>query len=145
MLHHKTLYIIFNLFFMIFFVFSADQKKLLIKKENKVINFFIEVSKTKEERSKGLMYRTKLSKNKGMLFIFPSEEYIKMWMKNTLIPLDIIFISKDKEIVEIKHNMKKLSHSIITSKIKSKYALEINAGLINKLNIEIGDRVYFNE
>ena len=74
-----------------------------------------------------------------------SEENIKMWMKNTLIPLDIIFISKDKEIVELKHNMKELSHSVITSKIKSKYALEINAGLINKLNIEIGDRVYFNE
>ena len=57
----------------------------------------------------------------------------------------IIFISENKVIVDIKKNMEKLSETIIRSKVKSKYALEFNAGLINKLDIEIGDKVLFNE
>ena len=91
------------------------------------------------------MYRKKLYNNEGMLFIFPREKIIQLWMKNTYIPLDVIFISEDKVIVDIKKNMEKLSETIVKSKVKSRYALEFNAGLINKLNIEIGDKVLFNE
>ena len=91
------------------------------------------------------MYRKNLLDNEGMLFIFPSENIIQLWMKNTYIPLDIIFISKNKVVVDIKKNMEKLSETIIKSKVKSKYALELNAGLINKLDIRIGDKVFFNE
>ena len=91
------------------------------------------------------MYRKKLLNNEGMLFIFPNEKIIQLWMKNTYIPLDVIFISKNKVIVDTKRNMKKLSESIIKSKVKSKYALEFNAGLIDKLDIKIGDKVLFNE
>ena len=91
------------------------------------------------------MYRENLLKSEGMLFIFPKEDIIRMWMKNTLIPLDIIFLSHDKKIVDIKHNMKKLSDNVIRSKEKSKYVLELNAGLTQELNIKIGDKVFFYE
>ena len=112
---------------------------------NKNITFNVEVAKTIEERKTGLMYRKKLLNNEGMLFIFPREKIIRLWMKNTYIPLDVIFISENNVIVDIKKNMEKLSETIVKSKVKSRYALEFNAGLINKLDIEIGDKILFNE
>ena len=105
----------------------------------------VEIAKTIEERRIGLMYRKKLLNNEGMLFIFPREKIIQLWMKNTYIPLDVIFISENKVIVDIKKNMEKLSETIVKTKVKSRYALEFNAGLINKLDIEIGDKILFNE
>ena len=143
MMHFKFIYLIFNFFLISFYTFSND--KIEVSIYNKNITFNVEVAKTIEERSTGLMYRKKLLNNEGMLFIFPREKIIQLWMKNTYIPLDVIFISKNKVIVDIKKNMEKLSETIVKSKVRSRYALEFNAGLINKLDIEIGDKVVFNE
>ena len=145
MLHFKIIILLCNFYLIGQYAFTNDKVDLIIYNDNKYINLDVEVAKTSEERSKGLMHREKLSNNEGMLFIFPFERIIKVWMKNTYIPLDIVFISKDKKIVDIKHNMKKLSKNIIKSRVKSKYALEFNSGLISKLNIKIGDKVFFNE
>ena len=143
MMHFKSIYLIFNFFLVSFYTFSNE--KIDVSIYNKNITFNVEVAKTIEERRIGLMYRKKLLNNEGMLFIFPREKIIQLWMKNTYIPLDVIFISENKVIVDIKKNMEKLSETIVKSKVKSRYALEFNAGLINKLNIEIGDKVLFNE
>ena len=143
MMHFKFIYLIFNFFLISFYTFSNE--KINVSIYNKNITFNVEVAKTIEERRTGLMYRKKLLNNEGMLFIFPREKIIQLWMKNTYIPLDVIFISKNKVIVDTKRNMEKLSETIVKSKVKSRYALEFNAGLINKLAIEIGDRVLFNE
>ena len=143
MMHFKFIYLTFSFFLISFYTFSNE--KIEVSIYNKNIAFNVEVSKTVEERSTGLMYRKKLLNNEGMLFIFPREKIIQLWMKNTYIPLDVIFISENKVIVDIKKNMEKLSETIVKSKVKSRYALEFNAGLINKLNIEIGDKVLFNE
>ena len=143
MMHFKFIYLIFNFFLISFYIFSNE--KIEISIYNKNITFNVEVAKTIEERRTGLMYRKKLLNNEGMLFIFPREKIIQLWMKNTYIPLDVIFISENKVIVDIKKNMEKLSETIVKSKVKSRYALEFNAGLINKLDIEIGDKVLFNE
>ena len=143
MMHFKFIYLIFNFLLVSFYTFSNEKIDLSIY--NKNITFNVEVAKTIEERSIGLMYRKKLLNNEGMLFIFPYEKIIQLWMKNTYIPLDVIFISENKVIVDIKKNMEKLSETIVKSKVKSRYALEFNAGLINKLDIEIGDKVLFNE
>ena len=137
------MYLIFNFFVISFYSFSNE--KIEISIYNKNITFNVEVAKTIEERRTGLMYRKKLLNNEGMLFIFPREKIIQLWMKNTYIPLDVIFISENKVIVDIKKNMEKLSKTIVKSKVKSRYALEFNAGLINKLDIEIGDKVLINE
>lgn len=143
MMHFKFKYLIFNFFLISFYTFSNENIEVSIY--NKNITFNVEVAKTIEERRIGLMYRKKLLNNEGMLFIFPREKIIQLWMKNTYIPLDVIFISENKVIVDIKKNMEKLSETIVKSKVKSRYALEFNAGLINKLDIEIGDKVLFNE
>ena len=143
MMHFKFIYLIFNFFLISFYTFSNE--KIEVSIYNKNITFNVEVAKTIEERRTGLMYRKKLLNNEGMLFIFPREKIIQLWMKNTYIPLDVIFISKNKVIVDIKKNMEKLSETIVRSKVKSRYALEFNAGLINKLDIEIGDKLFFNE
>ena len=143
MMHFKFIYLIFNFFLVSLYTFSNE--KIDVSIYNKNITFNVEVAKTMEERRSGLMYRKKLLDNEGMLFIFPREKIIQLWMKDTYIPLDVIFISENKVIVDIKKNMEKLSETIVKSKVKSRYALEFNAGLINKLNIEIGDKVLFNE
>ena len=143
MMHFKFTYFIFNFFLVSFYTFSNE--KIDVSIYNKNITFNVEVAKTIEKRRIGLMYRKKLLNNEGMLFIFPREKIIQLWMKNTYIPLDVIFISENKVIVDIKKNMEKLSETIVKSKVKSRYALEFNTGLINKLNIEIGDKVFFNE
>ena len=143
MMHFKFIYLTFNFFLISFYTFSNE--KIEVSIYNKNITFNVEVAKTIEERRIGLMYRKKLLNNEGMLFVFPREKIIQLWMKNTYIPLDVIFISENKVIVDIKKNMEKLSETIVKSKVKSRYALEFNAGLINKLDIEIGDKVLFNE
>ena len=143
MMHFKSIYLIFYFFLVSFYTFSNE--KIEVSIYNKNITFNVEVAKTIEERRTGLMYRKKLLNNEGMLFIFPREKIIQLWMKNTYIPLDVIFISENKVIVDIKKNMEKLSETIVKSKVKSRYALEFNAGLINKLDIKIGDKVLFNE
>ena len=143
MMHFKSIYLIFNFFLVSFYTFSNERIDVSIY--NKNITFNVEVAKTIEDRRIGLMYRKKLLNNEGMLFIFPHEKIIQLWMKNTYIPLDVIFISKKKVIVDIKKSMEKLSETIIKSKVKSKYALEFNAGLVNKLDVKIGDKVLFNE
>ena len=143
MMHFKFIYLTFNFFLISFYTFSNE--KIEVSIYNKNITFNVEVAKTIEERRTGLMYKKKLLNNEGMLFIFPREKIIQLWMKNTYIPLDVIFISENKVIVDIKKNMEKLSETIVKSKVRSRYALEFNAGLINKLDIEIGDKVLFNE
>ncbi len=143
MMHFKFIYLILNFFLVSLYTFSNE--KIDVSIYNKNITFVVEVAKTIEERKIGLMYRKKLLNNEGMLFIFPHEKIIQLWMKNTYIPLDVIFISENKVIVDIKKNMEKLSETIVKSKVKSRYALEFNAGLINKLDIKIGDKVLFNE
>ena len=143
MMHFKSIHLIFNFFLISFYTFSNEKIDVSIYSKNIIFN--VEVARTLEERRIGLMYRKKLLNNEGMLFIFPREKIIQLWMKNTYIPLDVIFISENKVIVDIKKNMEKLSETIVKSKVKSRYALEFNAGLINKLDIEIGDKVLFNE
>ncbi len=108
----------------------------------------IEVAATPYQWSKGLMFRDSLPDGSGMLFVFPTEKTQSFWMKNTFISLDIIFISKDKKIVDVKENFEPcpaetIMCPIYNSGAKSMYVLEVNAGFVKKNKIEIGDRVEF--
>ena len=93
--------------------------------------FEVEIANTNESRQKGLMFRESLEKNKGMLFVFDYEEKHSFWMKNTLLPLDIIWISKDKKIVDIQA-MQPCTEDPCKSYqpiANSKYVLEVGAGI----------------
>jgi len=105
---------------------------------------FVELAKTEVEHSKGLMNRTELGKNNGMLFIFDKEGVYPFWMKNTLIPLDIIWIDGSNKIVFIGQDIqpcKNLICSSVNPSVKAKYVLEVNSGLCKENNIKIGDEV----
>ena len=110
--------------------------------------FKVEIADSTEEREKGLMHRKLLKEDQGMLFIFEKEDTYTFWMKNTLILLDIIWIDKDKKIVEIKSNILSCKQNPCPSYIPKEnalYVLEINAGLAEKYNFEEGDTVNFKE
>ncbi len=109
--------------------------------------FNVELAKTAEEKSRGLMFRKNLDSNKGMLFVFKKEGDYAFWMKNTLIPLDIIWINENKEAVFISQNTPPCPEEspclyIIPNK-NAKYVLEINGGAAEKIGLKIGDKMTF--
>ena len=106
--------------------------------------FVIEIVKTSEEREKGLMNRSSMPLNQAMLFIFKNEDFHSFWMKNTLIPLDIIWINKENKIIHLEHNVQPCKNDPCKTYIpnqKAIYVLEINAGLAKEYNFQLGDIV----
>lgn len=110
----------------------------------KIAEFKIAVANSNEEKQYGLMNLKNLPKNYGMIFEFFPSQIVKMWMKNTLIPLDMIFIDANNEIVTIKENATPHSLEIISSKISVKRVLEINSGEIKKFKINTGFKIKLN-
>ncbi len=100
------------------------------------------VQKTKDVQQ-GLMYRKSMDENRGMLFLMEREEPQSFWMKNTHIPLDIIFINSEKEIVSIGRNTIPYSKAPVPSNVPAKYVLEVNADYCKKFNVQVGDKVAF--
>ena len=100
----------------------------------------IEIANTFEKRKNGLMYRAELSKNSGMFFIWDSERFQCMWMKNTSLELNIAFISNQGEILEI-FDMIPFSTESICSSRKVKYALEVNKNWFKENSINVGDKI----
>ena len=90
------------------------------------------------------MNRVYLKKQAGLLFYFPHESHITMWMKNTAIPLDIIWMDKKKRVVDLYHHAKPYSKKKLRSQKKAKYVLEINAGLAKLYNFKEGDQANFD-
>ncbi len=103
----------------------------------------VELAVTPEEKAKGLMHREYLAEDRGMLFIFENERTPSFWMKNTLIPLDMVFINSDNKIVDIlvAEPCKKDPCKSYTPKADAKYVLELNAGFSERHNAKIGDEV----
>lgn len=104
----------------------------------------IEIADDDYERETGLMYRREMGQNQGMLFIFESEEPRGFYMKNTYIPLDLIFLNSENKIVSIAENAQPQSMESIPSNIPAQYVLEINAGLAEEWNLEVGDSLILN-
>ncbi|MEZ6176449.1 MAG: DUF192 domain-containing protein [Candidatus Scalinduaceae bacterium] len=103
----------------------------------------VEVAATYEERKSGLMYREKLNKDSGMLFIYPREKYLAFWMKNTKIPLTIAFINDNGLITQIE-SMTPYSLTNHTSKERVRYALEMEDKWFMKNGITVGSKVDFS-
>lgn len=138
--------------FFYFFTTLAQRETLVYFRKQK-LSVYAEVADNDLEREKGLMRREFLEPNRGMLFIFVSENKQSFWMKNTKIPLDIIFISGEQKIVDIKKNFEPCGDGdrlvgeqtceIYTSRVPAKYALEANAGFVGANAVAIGDFVIF--
>ena len=120
---------------------AASVQPLEIATKSGVRVFLVEMATTEEEKTQGLMYRKELPDGKGMLFDFSPEQQISMWMKNTYIPLDMIFIRADGRILRIAENTEPLSTKIISSGGLARGVLEVIAGTAQKYGIQPGDRV----
>ena len=120
----------------------SDKEELIIKKSNGEKHIFlVEIADSSEERALGLMYRRELPSNAGMLFKYLSPQYITMWMANTFLSLDMIFISRDGYILNIEERTIPQSRAAIPSSAPAIAVLELNAGITSKHNIKAGDLV----
>ncbi|MEM3369640.1 MAG: DUF192 domain-containing protein [Candidatus Micrarchaeia archaeon] len=137
----------FILFFLLYESYIKTKEKTIEFAEVIVndIKIKVEIADTPEERTIGLMNRTYLGKDEGMLFIFENEDYHSFWMKDTLIPLEILFIDKELNIIQIVE-MEPCTIKNQTCKIYSPnkpilYALELNANFSKINGIKIGDKI----
>jgi uncharacterized membrane protein (UPF0127 family) len=120
---------------------SAEQQTLEIASKTGVHVFAVELAVTDEERAKGLMYRRSVPESYGMLFDFKRDQEVTMWMRNTYVSLDMIFIQSDGRIRRIAENTETESDKIISSGGPVRAVLEVVAGTAKKLGIVAGDRV----
>ena len=121
----------------------APPQTLEIVSKTGVHSFAVEMAATEAEREKGLMYRKELPEGQGMLFDFHQEQEVGFWMKNTYIPLDMIFIQGDGRILRIAERTEPLSTQVIPSNGPVRAVLEVIGGTAEKLGIAPGDRVAF--
>jgi uncharacterized protein len=105
----------------------------------------LELAKTDEKRSQGLMYRQNLGEAEGMLFVFDKLEPQSFWMRNTLISLDIIYVDDKKEIVSIAKMAQPKSEDPIPSGVPAIYVVEVNGGFCDRYQIKVGDKVQWAE
>lgn len=103
----------------------------------------VEVADTPSERETGLMYRKHLDEEAGMIFVFPTSKHEAFWMKNTEIPLDMIFANSDRRITGIVRNARPYSLSFDEVPGKSQYVLEVNGGFAARHRVKPGDRLVF--
>ena len=98
----------------------------------------VEIADTDAERQRGLMERTALGENRGMLFVFEDEQTLSFWMKNTMIPLSVAYIDSEGRIVDIQ-DMQPLDETSHPSAEPARYALEVNQGFFEEHGVEVGD------
>ncbi|MFN3659368.1 MAG: DUF192 domain-containing protein [Pseudolabrys sp.] len=120
---------------------AADRQALEIVSKGGVHVFSVEMAVNDAERSRGLMYRRELPPGQGMLFDFQREQDVSMWMQNTYISLDMLFIRGDGRILRIAENTEPLSTKIVSSGGPVRAVLEVVGGTARKLGIAPGDRV----
>ena len=101
----------------------------------------IEIADDAQRRQAGLMFRYNLAESSGMVFVYEKEKKLNFWMKNTFIPLDIIFVNFRKEIITIIENAVPKSETSLPSRLPALYAIEVNAGYCRRNHIQLGDRV----
>lgn len=105
------------------------------------LHYTVELAIRMDQRARGLMFRQHMDRDRGMLFFFEQDRRVTMWMKNTYIPLDILFVNKKGEIVTIAANAKPLSLDIISSGVPVISVLELNGGEAARQKIQLGDRI----
>jgi uncharacterized membrane protein (UPF0127 family) len=117
------------------------REALIIKSGKKTHEFSVELALNGRQQKQGLMFRRRMAADAGMLFVYRREEPIAMWMKNTFIPLDMLFIARNGTITRIAERTVPMSEEIISSGGPVLAVLELNAGTASRLGLKPGDRV----
>ena len=123
---------------------DAQPRVTITAKDGRQIGFQVEVADSPGKREMGLMYRTELADDRGMIFLFPEESQQSFWMKNTPRSLDMIFIGRDHKIVGIVEQATPFSLDPRSVNGRSQFVLEINGGLSKRYGFKSGDLVQFD-
>ena len=122
---------------------TGDLQTIAVLTEGGRKTFKVETATTREQRNRGLMFRTHLAERHGMLFDFGPEQEVRMWMKSTLIPLDMVFVAADGRVHRIERNAEPGSHRLISSQGPVQFVLELKAGSASRFGINPGDQMTF--
>ncbi|MET7028213.1 DUF192 domain-containing protein [Sediminicola luteus] len=125
--------------------FTKEGDLSIFKKDGDslITSLSIEIAESEYETATGLMYRKSMKEEQGMLFIFPDVAMHSFYMKNTEIPLDLIFIDENLKIVSFQKEAKPYDETSLSSQVPIKYVLEINAGLVDRWGLAVGDRITY--
>jgi uncharacterized membrane protein (UPF0127 family) len=123
---------------------AAEKAALVLNSESGQHRFEVEIAATDETRRVGLMFRRSLGEQEGMLFLYEPPQLISMWMQNTYIPLDMIFIDADNRVHRIVERTEPFSTDVIESGGVVKGVLEVNAGTAARIGLKPGDRVSYD-
>lgn len=123
--------------------FVKGGEVVFYKDGNKVVKVDVEIAADDTQRAKGLMYRPYMPDTVGMLFVFDKSEPQAFWMKNTIIPLDIIYVGANKKIVSIQKNAVPYSEKSLPSEGDAQYVVEVNAGFADQYGLKPGDAISF--
>ncbi len=127
-------------------VFEKEGELYLVKASGDTVQKLdIEIADDSYERQTGLMYRESMEESQGMLFIYPEAARRSFYMKNTYIPLDILFFGSDSTAVSFQENAEPLDETPLPSGEPAQFVLEINGGLVQEWNIEEGDKIDFKK
>jgi uncharacterized membrane protein (UPF0127 family) len=122
---------------------AASGSTIVLKTDTGDHSFDVEVMTTFQERARGLMFRRSLPEKSGMLFLYDRPEPAAMWMKNTFIPLDMVFIAPGGTVHRIEKNTEPFSTDTISSDGSIIAVLELNAGAADRIGLKFGDRVIY--
>lgn len=132
---------LFILLAALFLAAGAPAHELTIRTKTGDRHYRVEIADTQQQQERGLMHRRALAKDGGMLFVQQRERVMRMWMKDTPIPLDMLFIDRHGKIVYIAHNAAPNSADIITTPTLVRAVLELAGGSAKARHIEVGDPV----
>ncbi len=116
---------------------------VIISQNGDEYKFDIDIANTMQKRKKGLMYRSSIPSDAGMLFLSDKSQKWSMWMKNTFVPLDMLFFDENNKIIYIKENVEEKSLDIVSCPYPAKGVIELNGGSIKRLGIKAGDRIEY--
>ena len=122
---------------------SLPMKKIAFLQQQLEIN--VEIAASQIERERGLMYRSNLDAKQGMLFVYANQKPRSVWMKNTYLPLDVLFLAADGSIISMLDNLppcEKDPCTVYDSKTAANYMLELNAGFIKQHQLKIGQKLH---
>lgn len=120
---------------------AQDRDPLAIVTDDARHDFAVEIAETPEQQRTGLMFRRDMADDHGMLFVYEGEAVRTMWMRNTILPLDMLFIGEDGAIVSIHEDAIPFDETTISSRVPALAVLELNAGIVDRLDIAVGDSV----
>lgn len=123
---------------------ALDKQPLAIVTASGRHQVIVEVARTKQEQATGLMFRRSIGPDEGMIFLYPQDLEITMWMRNTYIPLDMIFVKRDGSVLRVEENTEPLSERVISSESDTARAvIELKGGSAARLGIRAGDKVEY--